>query len=262
MTAIAWDEVGTRKYQSGVDRGVLFLTDGDAVAWNGLVSVEEQATDSSTPYYIDGVKYLDSKSIGDFSATIKAYTYPDEFDEIQGIGGNGSGVLFDKQGSKTFGLTYRTRIGNDVDLDLGYKIHLLYNLTVISDAKAYNTIANQVDPITFSWTVNGVPIVVPRFRPTAHIILDTTQLPDGAIEAIEDILYGTDITNPRLLEVEELLDLADGVASAIHIVDNGDDTWTATGPATLITMTDESEFQIAEVNSTVVDPDTYSIPTT
>jgi hypothetical protein len=194
MTKLVWDQVGERLYETGVDRGVLYLSDGSAVPWNGLTSVNETAGDDvTTPVYFDGVKYQDVQSTGDFAATLTAFTYPDEFLEYEGVVDLGNGVFVDGQNSKVFGLSYRTMVANDVNgIDHGYKIHILYNLTATSSAVSYNTMSSVAEPIPFSWTLAGVPEDVDNFRPTAHVIFDSRVLNVGLLKAIEDLLYGRD----------------------------------------------------------------------
>lgn len=194
MAKLRWDEIGERLYEAGLDRGVLYLEDDTGIPWNGLTSVEENASeDTSEPRYFDGVKYLDQPYIGNFSATLRALTYPDEFLEYEGVEEIDTGLSVDGQAHKQFGLSYRTRVGNDVDnTDHGYKIHLLYNLVAISEVKSYTTMQNPALMIEFGWSIAGTPVVVEEYRPTAHVILDSRYLPVDVLAEIERILYGSD----------------------------------------------------------------------
>lgn len=194
MAKLVWDKVGQRLYEAGLDRGVLYKEDSSGVAWNGLTSIDENLDNiTSDPKYFDGVKYLDEPAVGDYSATLTAFTYPDEFLEYEGVESLGDGLFVGDQRPKQFGLTYRTRVGNDIEgTDHGYKIHILYNLTAVPSPSAFETIGDVVTPRDFSWELNAVPELVPGFRPTAHFILDSRFLPGDILEVIEDILYGTE----------------------------------------------------------------------
>jgi hypothetical protein len=208
MAKLRWDQVGERLYEAGVDRGVLYLTDGSGVSWNGLISVEEDTDgDASEPAYFDGIKYFDRPSIGDYSATLNAFTYPDEFLTLEGIESLGNGLFVDGQYSKLFGLSYRTRIGNDIDgLDHGYKIHLVYNLTTVPDATTHETLNESPNPLNFSWKITGIPQTATGYRPTAHIIFDSRFLNAVLFAALEDLIYGDFDTAPRQPSISELID--------------------------------------------------------
>lgn len=259
MTVLAWDQVGSRIYRTGVDRGVLYLSDGLAHVWNGLTSVEETTTSDITPFYVDGIKYLDRPVPTDFSGKLKALTYPDAFESLNGIDSYGDGVFIHDQSSHSFGLSYRTKIGNDIESDLGYVIHILYNVTATPDPSLYETLSDQTKPLEFSWTLVGRPEEIPGFRPTAHISFKTTDMSQGNIEALEGILYGSESGDPSLPSPGELLSRTLG---EITITDNGGGTWTATGPDESITMTSVDEFRITEANATYIDADTYEISST
>lgn len=208
MTKLQWDQVGERLYEAGLDRGVLYLSDGTGVPWNGLTSVEEDMSgDGSTPAYYDGVKYLDIPSIGDYEATLSALTYPDEFLEYEGISSLGNGLFVDGQDSKLFGLSYRTLVGNAVDgTDHGYKIHLVYNLTSVMNASNFETLNETLNPQLFKWRIMGVPQEALNYRPTAHVIFDSRYLNAEMFEALEAMLYGDADDNPTIPSISELLD--------------------------------------------------------
>ena len=209
MTTLVWDEIGARRYENGVDHGVLYLTDGSGVPWNGLTSVEERTTGAQvTPYYWDGIKYAEMYSIPDFSASVKAFTYPDEFLEFEGIQEVDNGMFVANQTPKTFGLAYRTRIGNDLDSDYGYKIHVLCNLNAIPSNIGYKVNVPTAEMIEFEWVVTAIPSRIPGYRPTAHLIFDTTKSSDGFIAELEAILYGDESTAAYLPAFETLVSLA------------------------------------------------------
>lgn len=209
MTKLLWNQVGERFYEAGVDRGVLYLADGSGVAWSGLTSVEEDfGGDSTSPSYFDGVKTRDTPSIGDFSATLSALTYPDEFLEYEGSGSIGNGLFIDDQPPKMFGLSYRTLVGNDTELqNHGYKIHILYNLTATPDAVGNETLSDSPRPVNFTWRLSSVPMKAKNYRPTAHVIFDSRYLEPSMINGIEDILYGARQGEARLPSINDLLDL-------------------------------------------------------
>lgn len=200
MTALVWDNPGERIYQTGVDRGVLFLQDGTVVPWNGLTSVEDTTSEDLSEFYLDGVKYLAYLSPGDFSANLKAFTYPDEFDSVNGILKDASGLRIHDQPAKTFSLSYRTMIGNDLEgMDAGYLIHLIYNVLANPDSHESPTISDSPSPTEFSWVLSARPVTgAGSWRPTAHVSVDSRDLTTEALQAFEDAIYGTDVANPSL----------------------------------------------------------------
>ena len=262
MTALVWDQVGDRRYEVGVDHGVLYLSDLSGVAWNGLTAVDEKLADDSKPFYLDGVKYLDAEVLSDFSATLKAITYPDEFEQFDGIGAYGNGLFVHDQRAKRFGLSYRTRIGNDLaGVDLGYKIHILYNLTAVPDTRDYVSLTATPGLIAFGWKLVGTPEGTPGYRPTAHIVIDSTEIDPNFLKSLKDILYGTATAAPRLPSAQELVTLAKEWVR-ITITDNGDGTWTATGHDRLFTMSNPTTFEITEADAIYSDANTYTISST
>lgn len=208
MTKIQWDQAGTRTFETGCDRGVLYLSDGSAVPWNGLTSVTDDLSDVSIEeFYLDGVKYLNRRIIGDYAGTLKAITYPDEFEQFDGVKYLDTGIGVTEQPvNDTFGLTYRTRLGNDLEgVDYGYKIHLLYNLTAKPDSRTFDTMGSSVTPQEFGWTISGIPIVIPGMRPSVHLIINSPLIDDLSMQRIEDYLYGTDDNVPALPDADTLL---------------------------------------------------------
>ena len=209
MTALAWDGVGQRFFETGLDRGVLYLSDGSGVPWNGLTAVDEKVLNAkTTPIYWDGVKIDDVISVGEFSATLKAITYPDEFLEYEGTVESTNGIFVTGQTPSLFGLSWRTKIGNDVSSLLGYKIHVAVNLSATWSQKSHGTQTDKPDMDEFEWTLNGIPSRVPGYEPTAHLIFDTSKSTPEFIAVVEEMLYGSVSTNAYLPSLGDLVSLA------------------------------------------------------
>lgn len=241
MTELVWDEVGKRTYETGVDHGVLYIPDGagaytDGVAWNGLTSVTESPSGAEpNAQYADNIKYLNLYSVEQFMATLEAFTYPDEFNQFDGLAVPSAGVMIGQQPRKTFGLCYRTRVGNDVDgEDHGYKLHLLYGCTASPSEKAYNTINDSPEAITFSWSINTIPVLVTGHKPTSLITIDSTKVNSSALAALEQILYGDVGVDPALPMPDAVIDLFDGTISVVTpgIPTYNNSTHTLTIPST------------------------------
>ena len=198
MAKIKWDKTGERLYETGVKNGVLYVQEGGAypkgVAWNGLTAVTESPSGAeATPLYADDIKYLNLLSAEEFGATIEAYTYPDEFAACDGSAALADGVMIGQQARKTFGLCYKTTIGNDTNgNDYGYKLHIIYGALAAPSEKAYATINDSPEAITFSWEVTTTPVNVTGAKPTAYITIDSTKADPAKLAALEDILYGKD----------------------------------------------------------------------
>lgn len=199
MSRITWDNTGERYYETGVKQGVLYPIQANGkytkgVAWNGLTAVTESPSGAeATALYADDIKYLNLISNEEFGATIEAYTYPDEFAECDGSAALATGVMIGQQARKTFGLCYRTAVGNDVDgSDYGYKLHLIYGCLAAPSEKAYSTINDSPEAITFSWEVTTTPVNVSGFKPTSQITIDSNKADPTKLAALEDILYGKD----------------------------------------------------------------------
>lgn len=209
MTALVWDQVGERRYETGVDHGVLYLPDGNAVPWNGLVSINEVVGRETKPFYIDGIKYLDHSVPGSYAAKLAAFTYPDELDELIGNKEFTPGVfVHDQRASSFFNLSYRTQVANDLEgFDHGYKLHILYNLTAILSDTTMGTIGESVAPQTFEWTIFGTPSPVSGIRPTSHISLDSRRIDSTMLATLEELLYGSTTEDPDLPTLIELLAL-------------------------------------------------------
>lgn len=218
MSKIVWDKTGERLYETGVKNGVLYLqTNGvynNGVAWNGLTAVTESPSGAeATALYADDMKYLNLYSAEEFGATIEAYTYPDEFAECDGSKELVDGVIIGQQTRKAFGLCYRTVIGNDTDGEAhGYKLHIIYGAMASPSEKAYATINDSPEAITFSWEVTTTPVNVTGAKPTASVVIDSTKADPTKLAALELILYGKDPTtdggndgvDPRLPLPDEL----------------------------------------------------------
>jgi hypothetical protein len=224
LTVLVWDQVGERLYETGVDRGVLYIpdTNGDYVngyAWNGLTTVTESPSGAeSSPQYADNIKYLNLVSAEEFGATIEAFTYPDEFGQCDGTVEATAGVLLGQQSRKTFGLAYRTRLGNDLDgTDHGYKLHLLYGCLAAPSEKAYGTINDSPEAITFSWEITTTPVDAGSYKPTSLIVIDSTQVDSGDLTALEEILYGSVGVDPRLPLPAEVIATFDTVITTVDL---------------------------------------------
>ena len=211
MAKIVWDESGKRLYETGVKNGVLYIQDetgayNKGVAWNGLTAVTESPSGAeATPLYADDIKYLELFSAEEFGATIEAYTYPEEFEACDGSASLGTGVTIGQQDRKTFGLCYRTVLGNDVKSnEYGYKLHLIYGAKAAPSEKGYQTINDSPEAITFSWEVTTTPVNVAGFKPTASVTIDSTKIDPEKLKKIEDLLYGEGATDAKLPLPDEL----------------------------------------------------------
>lgn len=209
MSVLTWDGVGQRFFETGLDRGVLYLSDGSGVAWHGLTAVDEKTIGAQTsPVYWDGVKIDDLVSTGDFSASLKALTYPDEFMEYEGIVESANGLFVTGQAPGLFGLSWRTKIGNDLNGSLGYKIHVATNLTAVPTQKSHKTQTNSPDMDEFEWTITSIPSRVPGYEPTAHLIFDVTKSTPEFVTLLEGMLYGSVSNNAYLPSLGDLVTLA------------------------------------------------------
>ena len=214
MAKLVWNEAGKRLYETGVDRGVLYVSDGNGryqkgVVWNGLVSVNESPSGAeATPLYAGNVKYVELMSNEEFGASIEAYTYPEEFEQCDGSAELADGITIGQQPRKSFGLCYRTKIGNDTAGDEhGYKIHLIYGAKAAPTEKSYTTINDSPEAITFSWEITTTPIEVAGHKPTATLTIDSTKVQPDKLEAIEKKLYGDTATEATLPTPAEILAL-------------------------------------------------------
>ena len=218
MAKIVWDESGKRTYETGVRNGVLYLQDAQGaytkgVAWNGLTAVTESPSGAEpTALYADDMKYLELFSAEEFGATIEAYTYPEEFEKCDGSASLGVGVTIGQQDRATFGLCYKTVIGNDVQgSNYGYKLHLIYGAKAKPSEKGYQTINDSPEAITFSWEVSTTPVNVEGFKPTACVTIDSTRIEPGKLAQIEALLFGGEATEAKLPLPNEIAAIVSGL---------------------------------------------------
>lgn len=216
MAKLIWDKTGERFYETGVNKGVLYPQDTNGtyptgVAWNGLTAVTESPSGAeATPLYADNIKYLNLMSAEEFGATVEAYTYPDEFAACNGEAALVEGIAIGQQARKAFGMAYQTKIGNDVSSDLGYKIHLIYGALAAPSEKAYATVNDSPEAITFSWELSTTPVEVTGFKPTATLVIDSTKVSEEGLTALEAVLYGTESEEARLPLPDEVLTIVNG----------------------------------------------------
>ena len=240
MAILVWDQLGERFYETGVDHGVLYLPDElgaytDGVSWNGLTSVSETPSGAeANAQYADNIKYLNLYSAEEFGATIEAFTYPDEFAQFDGLASPAAGVIVGQQPRRTFGLSYRTIVGNDLEGNAyGYKLHLVYGCTASPSEKAYNTVNDSPEAIAFSWEIATVPAAVTGLQPTSLIVIDSTKVDATALAALEELLYGSVSTDPSLPTPDEVIAIFEGTALATGVVVSGDvDSIDITGTTT------------------------------
>ena len=220
MAKIVWDKSSERLYETGVKNGVLYVqgtggTYTKGVAWNGLAAVTESPSGAEpTPLYADDIKYLNLLSTEEFGATIEAYTYPDEFAECDGSKSIAAGVYIGQQARKTFGMCYKTTLGNDTEgNDHGYKLHIIYGALAAPSEKAYETINDSPEAITFSWEISTTPVNVKGSKPTATIVIDSTKANPEKLAALEVILFGADAPNGEGTGTDPRLPLPDEIAT-------------------------------------------------
>lgn len=232
MARLVWDE---RDYDTGLDRGVFYPPRGIGEAWNGLTSVQESPSDTDErTVYIDGIKAKRTQRVGEFSGSIEAFTYPHSFFED----------VLSQRRQKGFGLTYRVKD----------KIHLVYN--VLAGPSSFNY--QQSDSEPFSWSFTTMPIPVPGARMSAHLIVDATKAYSWTVTSLEDVLYGTESTTPRLPLPEEVLNIFD-INSILKVTDNGDGSFTVEGPDDVIQMLDPTTFQITWPSAVYIDGESYTL---
>lgn len=211
MAKLVWDNTGERFYETGVKQGVLYVQDDKGaypkgVAWNGLTAVTESPSGAeATPLYADDIKYLNLFSTEEFGATVEAYTYPEEFGVCNGEAELTPGVAIGQQARKAFGMCYRTTIGNDVvGNDYGYKLHIIYGAKASPSEKAYATINDSPEAITFSWELTTTPVAVAGFKPTASLTIDSTKVDKDKLATLEAVLFGSESEEARLPLPDEI----------------------------------------------------------
>lgn len=219
MSKLVWDKAGERYFETGVKNGVLYVMGADGkygagVAWNGLTAVTESPSGAeATPLYADDIKYLNLVSAEEFGATVEAYTYPDEFAACDGSAALLEGVMLGQQKRSTFGLCYRTTVGNDLDSEAGYKLHIIYGCLAAPSEKAYATINDSPEAITFSWEITTTPVEVEGYKPTACITIDSTKVGSEKMALLENKLYGSESEEAALplpAEIKTILESAAG----------------------------------------------------
>ena len=220
MAKIVWDATGEKLYETGVDQGVLYVNEGGTypkgVPWNGLTAVTESPSGAeATPLFADNIKYLNLMSAEEFGATIEAYTYPEEFEACNGVVEIADGVYAGQQTRKTFGMCYRTLLGNDIDnTKHGYKLHIIYGALASPSEKAYTTVNDSPEAVTFSWEVTTTPVVVTGQKPTATLVIDSTKVAKEKMEALEAALFGTDSEEAHLPMPDEIVAIVGTSAGA------------------------------------------------
>ena len=219
--ALVWDQTGQKFYETGVKNVALYVQDDNGayptgVAWNGITAINESPSGAeATPLYADDIKYLELRSAEEFGASVEAYTYPDEFAQCDGSGEIAKGVVIGQQNRKAFGLAYKTTLGNDVkENDFGYKLHIIYGAKAAPSEKAYATINDSPEAITFSWELTTTPVAVEGFKPTATITIDSTKVDAVKLAALEKILFGSEEAAPRLPLPNEIAQLMKEEANA------------------------------------------------
>lgn len=214
MSKLVWDKTDERIFETGVHKGVLYPFNkttksyDKGVVWNGLTGVTESPSGAeATPLYADNIKYLNLLSAEEFGATVEAYTYPDEFAECNGEANIAEGVVAGQQKRKMFGMSYQTKIGNADDPEAGYKIHLIYGAKAAPSEKAYATVNDSPEAITFSWELSTTPVDVPNLKPTASLVIDSTKVDATKLATLEAILYGSESQEARLPLPEEIVEI-------------------------------------------------------
>lgn len=221
MAKLVWDKTGEKTYETGVSQGVLYPQASEGtypkgVAWNGLTSVTESPSGAeASPLFADNIKYLNLMSAEEFGATIEAYVYPEEFGECDGSAEIAPGVTIGQQSRKPFGVSYKTTLGNDTEGDKhGYKIHIIYGAMAAPSEKGYETVNDSPEAVTFSWELTTTPVVVDGYDPTATVVVNSTKTNAAKMKALEDILYGSTETEPRLPLPDEIADIVGDTPAA------------------------------------------------
>lgn len=258
MAQLTWDSIGERFYELGVDHGVLYV-DNVGHAWNGLVSIDEAPTGGDpTPFYYDGEKYLNLAAREEFEATINAYYSPEEFDQCDGVLAAAPGLFATQQRRKPFGLSYRSKIGNDLEgQEYGYKLHIIYNALVSPSQRTRTTVNDEIDVPVLSWPVTTKPVSVPGMMRTAHFVVDSTEAGPTAMSTLEALLYGDSDSSPTLPTVQQLIDIFT-YSEEFVVTDLGDGEWSISGSNDQVTDIGGGLYQITHDSVIAVD-DGYQI---
>lgn len=261
MPRLSWDDPGSRLFQTGVDRAVLYPKNGNPAAWNGLVGVS-QRPDGGVPesYYAEGRKYQTVSTPEEFEGTIRAFTYPQAFEACDGSLALMPGFLAQQQDRKPFDLTYRTLVGNDVlGLEYGYKLHFIYNAMVLPSEKSFNTLGDEVEPQEFEWEFTTTAVTVaPSMRPSSHFILDSTRAPEKVMLEVETRLYGTSTTEPRMVTADEVLGIFSDEGT-FAVIDNGDGSFTISGSDREVSQDAMGIYTINHASVRVNDDSTFTV---
>lgn len=259
MTQLAWHPVGGHLFETGIDRGVLYI-DGAGVAWSGLVSVEQNPSGGEAKaHYLDGVKYLNLPAKEEFGATITAVYSPPQFDECDGLGTLRPGLFAGQQPRKSFGFSYRSGIGNDVDgVNHGYKIHIIYNALAAPSQKNYNTMSDEPEVQLMSWALTTKPRIVPGMVNSSYLVVDTTQASAFGVSELESILYGTELSAPRLPDPDEIVSIFTD-SSTFLVTDLGGDEFEISGSDLAVFEMSPGVFQITADTVVPVDADRAEI---
>lgn len=239
---ISWGDEN-RMYSKGVSRGVLYPQNSPGVAWNGLITVTEKGDDTTTSLYLDGQKVQDWAAPSAFAGTISAFTYPDEFDQYNGVV---SGITGQKR--SPFGLSYWD----------SNEIHLIYNAIAAPSNDQYSSLGGDVSPAAFSWDFSTLPVSVPTARATSHLVIVIAEADPGALADLEDLIYGDDSSDPSLPDPDTILDIFES-HTTLRITDNGDGTWTASAPNEVVSLLNAVTFQINWPSVKLIDADTYTV---
>lgn len=245
MAKLDWGVPGSHIFEAGVDQGVLYVADQAAVPWVGLVSVDESPTGGSPrPVYIDGVKFSNTSSAEEFEGSLTAFTYPDLFAMCDGSIQAFPGMFLKHQRRKSFGLSYRTKVGNEIKgVDLAYKIHILYNLLASPASPSNQSLGDEVEALNFTWNLTSRPEIAPGFRPTAHVVIDSRFTHPSALVDVENQLYGTNMIVPSLPSLVDLLAIFDTYGELV-VIDNEDGTFDLIGPSTMLTVPGDGTFTV------------------
>jgi len=259
MTRLEWGTPESREFETGVDRGVLYLNGQAGVPWTGLTSVELAPEGGGTKsYYLDGEKYLLVSAREEFGATINAFTYPHLFAECDGSRSVRNGLSLRQQRRKPFGFSWRTMLGNGLNPEAGYKIHLVYNALAEPSGRSHETTTDSVDPTPFSWSVKTKPPVVPGYKRTSHVEIDSRTTDPNVLQLVEEALYGTEEEMPYLPTFDQLVEMYDAFFVFV-VTDNGDGTFTISGPDDAITQLSDIYLQFSWPTVVEVDENTYTI---
>jgi hypothetical protein len=264
MAALIWDTVGSRFYETGVQKGVLYIPNASGVydtgvAWNGLVTVTESPTGAeANAQYADNIKYLNLYSVEEFGATIEAFTYPDEWNQFDGLTlpAGAPGLTIGQQPRKLFGLSYQTLIGSDLNDDLGYKIHLVYGCKASPSEKAYSSVNDSPEPITFSWEVMTTPVAVTGAKPTSLLTIDSTKVPAANMTALQNALYATGGGTANLPLPDQIISI---LSATITTVTTVAPTATTAGVITIPTVAGVT-YRRADTNAIVTNAATVQVP--